>query len=626
VCFDPTRDDDPLQAVEYWLKQLRSGGTAASGKREVILVSGRTDRGTGRLTAAEIDTYCGRRGIGSHVATSARTGDGIPQLIERIRAALPFDGPPTVTTDVFKRVKEEVLRLKERTLDGPVVLSLADMREVIEASGVEQFSDNELSAAIDHLSKHGYVTRLRTSRGEPRVLLAPDLLNNLAASIVLEARRNPRDLGSLEEQRLLSGDDAFPELAALSADDRLVLLDAAVVLFLQHKICFRETDPLSGRVYLVFPELINQRAPVTEADEPYEDGAAYTVLGQTENVYASLVVLLGYTGTFSRTNHWRSHARYLVGADQVCGFRQQTLRDGEIEFSLYFGASATDPIRRLFQSLFESFLIRRELAVRRFEPVVCENGHRLNLAVVRERLSAGDEHAFCPRCGARMDLAGSIVELSRVHRDDPATTFETVTADLRADFEQVLYRFTTYVAREGIKAPDCFVSYAWGEPAHEQWVEKHLAADLAKAGVDVLLDRWDNSRIGSSVVRFVERVRAAGKVIVVGTPLYRTKYDNDRPTGGYVVAAEGDLIGVRLIRSESSKQSVLPVLLDGEAETSFPALLDGRVYADFREEAAYFRQLFEVLLALYEIPPRDATCQQLRDELALATPSGSAAP
>ena len=44
--------------------------------------------------------------------------------------------------------------------------------------------------AVGHLANHGYVTRLKTSRGEPRVLLAPELLNNLAASFVLEARRN----------------------------------------------------------------------------------------------------------------------------------------------------------------------------------------------------------------------------------------------------------------------------------------------------------------------------------------------------------------------------------------------------------------------------------------------------
>jgi hypothetical protein len=60
-----------------------------------------------------------------------------------------------------------------------------------------------------------------------------------------------------------------------------------------------------------------------------------------------------------------------------------------------------------------------------------------------------------------------------------------------------------------------------------------------------VLDRWENARIGASVPRFVERITSAQKVIVVGTPLYRTKYDNNQPMGAFVVAAEGDLIGQR---------------------------------------------------------------------------------
>ena len=73
--------------------------------------------------------------------------------------------------------------------------------------------------------------------------------------------------------------------------------------------------------------------------------------------------------------------------------------------------------------------------------------------------------------------------------------------------------------------------------------EKSLATDLQKAGLNVLLDRWDNPRIGASVPRFVERVAGCDRVLVVGSPLYREKYQNKKPMGGYVVAAEGDLIG-----------------------------------------------------------------------------------
>ena len=69
----------------------------------------------------------------------------------------------------------------------------------------------------------------------------------------------------------------------------------------------------------------------------------------------------------------------------------------------------------------------------------------------------------------------------------------------------------------------------------------------------MVLDRWDNRRIGASVPRFTERAGKCERVVVVGTPRYRTKCENNEPMGGYVVAAEGDLIGKRMIGSEAGK-------------------------------------------------------------------------
>jgi hypothetical protein len=76
------------------------------------------------------------------------------------------------------------------------------------------------------------------------------------------------------------------------------------------------------------------------------------------------------------------------------------------------------------------------------------------------------------------------------------------------------------------------------EKDHERWVEKSLATDLQKAGLGVVLDRWENARIGASVPRFVERIGKCDRVLVVGTPLYRQKYENGDPMRGYVLASE----------------------------------------------------------------------------------------
>jgi hypothetical protein len=459
------------------------------------------------------------------------------------------------------------------------------------------------------------VKRLRTSKGEERVLLAPELLNNLAASLVLEARRNPEGLGALEESRLMSGEYAFAELKGLSQGERDILLDSAALLFLEHNVCFRETDPLGGKSYLVFPELINRKRPPTEDEGQAEEGVSYSVAGAVENVYASLVVLLGYTQTFTRRNQWQNQARYLMADGSVCGFRQEGHSEGELELVLYYGAGVPKPGRKVFEGLFESFLARRNVTVFRYEPVACPGGHTINRAVVRARLRDGKEFAFCEECGERAVLKRADEPIQLAQTEQLKVAEQRWFAARRSHFEQAVFRVMSYVEDQKMARPECFISYAWGDREHERWVERNLATDLQKAGVGVVLDRWENARVGASVARFVERIEKCDRVIMVGTPLYRRKYDNKEAGAGYVLAAEVDLISNRLLGTESQKQSVLPLLLAGEKESSLPPLLHGRVYADFREERAYFTTAFDLILSLYEIPFNHRAVADLRESL-----------
>lgn len=55
-----------------------------------------------------------------------------------------------------------------------------------------------------------------------------------------------------------------------------------------------------------------------------------------ENVYAALVVLLGYTQTFIRVNQWQNQAQYEMDSGEIFGFRQIEERAGEIELILYY--------------------------------------------------------------------------------------------------------------------------------------------------------------------------------------------------------------------------------------------------------------------------------------------------
>jgi hypothetical protein len=508
-----------------------------------------------------------------------------------------------------------VLGLKEASPRVGVILDLPQLREsILRGHPERRFTDDQLLAAAGHLAHHGYVASLLTSRGESRVLLVPELVNNLAASIVNEARGNAKGLGSVEELNVLSDGLRLAELGGLTIPEREVLLDTAIATLLRHNVCFRQSEPLKSRVYLVFPDLINLTRPLDTDPDAYEDGPSYFVSGATENLYASLVVLLGYTDVFARVNQWRDRAQYEFGGQQVCGFRQQARPRSGLEFVLYFDASVSDAVRTLFQGLFESLLQRRDLRVRRVLPVVCADGHRLTADAVWEHLRNERTEVHC-WCGQRLRLPAA---------DDGPQMSGKVAAEVdeqrqavsqRSAFEEALYRLKAHVAAAGRAMPSCFISYAWGDAGQEKWVEQELAADLVKAGIAVHLDRWENARIGSSVSRFVEEIERADRVVVVGTPAYRVKYDNPSQAGGFVVAAEGDLIGKRMLGNETSKATVLPVLLAGNPEESLPPLLHGRVYGDFRRPEAYLLTVFDLILSIHDFPARDAFAAQLRASL-----------
>jgi GTPase SAR1 family protein len=608
LVFDPADADDPLATIDYWVKQLRhsrdlSRPAPPEGRRpQMLLIAARVDRGHPRIPRDAIEAFCAQRGIREYVVTSALDGTGIDELVKHAYSAIDWDSKPaTASTLAFKELKDRVLRLKQSS-SRRTILDLAELRAALNQDWHRPAaSENQVANAVDHLAVHGYVSRLTTSTGVSRILIDPALLNNIAASMVLEARRNPRGLGSLEETLLRNGGYKLPELDDISKADGDILLDAAIAKFLEHNICFRETDPLSRRSYLVFPELINLESPRGFEEPQLQHGPSYLINGPIENVYSSLVVLLGYTNTFSRTKAWRRRAEYVVGEQDVCGLVLDVERDGELDITLYFGDTTSEQTQALFESLFENFLAGRDLTVSRFRPVLCDNGHEVKRTDIKERLDAGRDEIYCIECGGRimLDRSGARLHLARTDADELKEEREV--AAMRSGFEQKLYRLKTHFSAQKVEIPVCFVSYAWGVARHETWVEQRLVADLANAGVTVLFDRRENSRIGSSIPRFIERIGEAHRVLVVGTQEYLTKYEN-RTAHGFVSAAEGDLIAQRMVGTEVQKCTVLPILLDGAPDESFPPLLRGRVYADFRDSSHYFDTFLEVLVSIYDNP------------------------
>lgn len=587
VLFDPTNRSEPLKGTEFWLEQL-------AGKKRLppsVLVGARTDRGTAVLSQEEIRQFCQRRGIsGGYVGTSAATGEGLDELLKIIREQIPWEQmTTTVTTVTFKRVKEYVLGLKEKPDRKGVLVRPPELRVQLEATDAEwEFTDAEMMTAVKHLANHGYVAILHGSSGGEFILLTPELLIDLASSIVLQADKHPRDLGALSETELLKGGYNLPELATLERAEQQILLDAAVVRFLAHSICFREA--LGNDALLIFPGLIKQKRPLFDEVETTDD-VSYVVRGRVENVYAALVVLLGYTQTFTRVNQWQRQAQYQLGEGQICGFRLIEEREGEIELVLYYSAAMPTFGRAMFQGLFEQFLYQRDVDVKRFPPVVCPDAHLQQRSTVVKRIREGKEFLFCDECGARVALPeiekpqalGAQVG-RRVRRAEAL-------ARLRSTYEAHLVRVKGF--RRDRTPPRCYLSHLPEQSARAS----QLTRDLRDAGAYVI---EDGAQVGEDDF-----------ILLLGTPAYREAWG--RSDGA--LAADARIVGPRLGQAKASWPTLIPLLLEGEPAASLPREMRASRPGDFRDETRHAVALFDLVLTLYAVPLDHPAFVPLRESL-----------
>jgi small GTP-binding protein len=612
VLFDPSRMDT-FTGVDYWLKQLSHHGQMCRS----VLVAARSDVSTLPTSPAELDAFCRERNIsGGFIATSAMTSEGVDELLERMRQQIDWDAKPTTTTtETFKRIKEYVLTLKVDADHQHILVRPGQLRALLEATDPTwNFSDAEMMGAVGHLQNHGYVTILRRSSNEQNILLAPDVLINLAASYMLKAQANEKGLGALEESRVLSNEYDFPQVEHLSEDERTILLKSAMELFLTRNVCFRET--IDGQTFLIFPSLIHERPPrLIEETEQVED-MTYVVSGPVENVYPALVVLLGYAPSFQRTNQWRKQAQYETMYGKICGFKLVNDDPGELELVLYYDTSTPEFVRSRFQGLFEEILYTRKVDVSKYAPLFCSTcNHQQERRTVIRRTKEGKIFLFCDECGEKMSLPKIARSIPLSTEDRTFVVRNTALTKLRTTYEAALVSVKSFLGNRGdMVTPTCFVSYAWGNRAHERWVEG-LADDLQNADIEVVLDQWGNAEIGASVPRFISRIEQCDFIVAIGTPSYRQKYENKLSTYGKVAAAEVDSMNVRLTGTEEQKASILPLLVAGEAGTAFPPLLQGRVYGNFTREEEYFIALYDLVLTLHRIQFDHPLVRDLRAKL-----------
>ena len=140
-----------------------------------------------------------------------------------------------------------------------------------------------------------------------------------------------------------------------------------------------------------------------------------------------------------------------------------------------------------------------------------------------------------------------------------------------------------------------FISYAWEDSEYRLWVQR-LATTLRQDGVDVRLDAW-HRQMGQDLPSFMNaEVRNADRVLVLGSPKYRTKvhdFEENLATSG--VGWEAMLLTAQIFSGNRDK--VVVAVTRGSIKNALPDFLQTQLAYDLSapEDPHGYHELLKAL-------------------------------
>jgi small GTP-binding protein len=256
LVFDGQKED-LFETLSQWDRDLMRASRKPFTK---LLVAGRVDAGGLRVSRSQIETFVKERIFAGYLETSAKHDIGCQDLKDAILAGIDWENIPWRSSPLlFKRLKEEIVRLKD---EGRVLLRFNELRDALRlrlAGEGTGFKDEELKAVVGLLAGPGVVWELTFGSW---VLLQPERINAYAQAVIQTLRADEFERGCLPEERVLGGDLVYhSSMQRLEAEDeRFVLLGDAPDP--------GGARPMSARAHrqgaaVDFPQLLPPRTPGT---------------------------------------------------------------------------------------------------------------------------------------------------------------------------------------------------------------------------------------------------------------------------------------------------------------------------------------------------------------------------
>jgi hypothetical protein len=362
LVFDGQKDD-LFETLGQWDRDITRASYRPFTK---LLAAGRVDAGGLRMSRSRVQAFAKDRGFVCYLETSAKANVGCEELKKAILDGIRWADIPWRSSPVlFKRLKEEIIRLKD---EGRVLMRFNELRDALRLrlAGVDRlFGDEELKAVVCLLAGPGVVWELAFGSW---VLLQPERVNAYAQAVIQTLRADEHERGSIAEERVLSGTLAYhSSMQRLAPDDERFVLLAMHQTLVERGLCLREHTDVGP--LLIFPSYYRRERPVLEGHPAVL--VSYQFSGFLDDIYATLVVRLCHTRAFQQDKLWRYGADFKTLTGKQLGVKLTRRAEGAGELEVYFDWAIPMEEKIIFSRYVHEHLLQKGQDVIRLRHYVC---------------------------------------------------------------------------------------------------------------------------------------------------------------------------------------------------------------------------------------------------------------
>jgi small GTP-binding protein len=362
LVFDGQKED-LFETLGQWDRDLTRASSKAFTK---VLAAGRVDAGGLRVSRSQIETFVKERGFVCFLETSAKTNHGCGELKEAILAGIRWaDIPWRSSPLLFKRLKEEIARLKD---EGRVLMRFNELRDALRlrlAGEDAQFKDEELKAVVGLLAGPGAVWELAFGNW---VLLQPERINAYAQAVIQTMREDKYERGCLPEERVLGGELSYQSsMKRLEAEEERFVRLAMHQTLVERGLCLREYTEKG--TLLIFPSYY-RRERAELAGHPAVL-VSYRFNGFLDDIYATLVVRLHHVEPYKPDQLWRYAADFLTLTGKQLGVKLTRRAEGAGELEVYFDPAIPVQEKIIFSRYVHEHLLQKGQDLVRLRHYVC---------------------------------------------------------------------------------------------------------------------------------------------------------------------------------------------------------------------------------------------------------------